>query len=270
MMAAALIGALVGQAEEPAAWRFTAASSSISRSAGTSTALYRDVTATDGELVVVAAEVRYDRTKDILEAVGKAMLFQEELDLKAERVRVDRRTRTISAETPGGRIELVLKPESESPWTPPPLTPRPTWPHSPVEVMDRTDAVAPKPATVPEERPEPRFRQVPTNILARSVSYRYAESVREGSLAGPIFIRQNLADGGWRVMWGQAADFRRADRTIRFPRAGNPQRLRMISSEGDDFTMDEVTFWSRPDDEGFEAVNVTGTTFLPDQSSPPR
>lgn len=224
--------------------------------------------ATDGEIIIKADKVVWERKTDILTATGNVRYYGLEANLTCAKVVVYRKeARAVLS----GKVDMFVKPEEGQKLEEveiPPLTP--FVPEEIAKLRPGAPKVDDKTKQQDRELRDPdTFRRYPAQITADTIEYWYRRGQRRAILSGSPQARQELGPGRWRMAWANQAFYDgEADRLKLASRDGQKD-ARIMTSIGDDLRARMFEVSTRRGDDYQYAEEVEGVTYVDDDEIPP-
>jgi lipopolysaccharide export system protein LptA len=244
-----------GSSQTPTRWNIEG--DSIKNDPVNKTLIYTNGRATDGEIIVLADLVAYNRSNDVVTATGNVRYFAPEANLTAAKVVVYRKEKRAVLTD---KVRMLVKPESEqsAPATVVEI------PEFKLLVADQVKAdmiAAPKndeeKKKVDELRSSDSMKKYPTQVAADSIEYWYGKGSRHAIITGNPQARQNFTSGMWRHVWTDHALYD-GEKDLLTLVSGDKDVARMKNSYGDDLTAKNFVVSTKKDDEEFQGANMKG------------
>jgi hypothetical protein len=222
-------------------------------------AIYPNATATDGQIMLKAEEVRQNRRTNVIVATGNVRYFGQEANLRASEVTVyqDDERAVLT-----GEVQMLVKAEENEGLKPvelPPLRPvvpsdiaetRPTAPDE--EIFDEI---------AEQLRSTENLRDYPATLLADRVEYWYGEGQERAIITGDPQARQVFPNLEWRMVWAHRAEWNGETEMLRlFSREGEKD-ARMKNSIGDDFRAIWFEVSTEEEDDRLAAEDLEGVAY---------
>lgn len=182
----------------------------------------------DGEIIVTADQIVYDRKTDIVTATGKVRYFSAKTNLTCEKAVIYRKEKRAVL---SGNVTMLVKPKDQEKLeegTIPPFRPI---------VPDQIAAGRPAPPSLQQADEEVRkntIRKYPTQIWAERIEYWYARGSRRAVITGSPQARQDLPEGRWRHAWTKRAEFDAEAEKLKLISSDEKKDTRIKTSVGDD------------------------------------
>ncbi len=221
------------------------------------------VTATDGEIIVLADRVEHDRKTGVLVATGRVRYFATDANLECPKATIYRKERR--AVLTGG-VTMLVKPEEGQ--GPAKVEDLPAFrSYKPDELK-----VAPPAKRTPEEkkldeelRSSETARKYPVALRAAEIEYFYKKGERRAIITGRPEAHQALTAGRWRHVWTHHAAYDgEKDRLTLFSSEGNFD-TQVKSSLGDDLVAKLVELSTKKGDDELYAKQPRGDIFDDDE-----
>jgi hypothetical protein len=217
------------------------------------------VTASDGEVIVMAEQVEHNRKTGVLIAKGNVRYFGREANLTCpEAVIYRREQRAVFT----GGVTMLVKPEDQR--GPAKVEDLPAFKSMKPEELK----VAPPAKRTPEEkkldeelRSSESARRYPIVFRADRLEYWYRKGERRAKIEGSPEAHQVLSGNRWRRLWTHRAEYDgERDRLVLFSSEGRFE-TRVKSSIGDDLRAARVEVSTKKGDDEMTAKNVQGEIF---------
>lgn len=182
----------------------------------------------DGEIIVTADQIVYDRKTDIVTATGNVRYFSAKSNLVCEKAIVYRKEKRAIL---SGNVTMLVKPKDQEKLeegTIPPFRPI---------VPDQIASGRPAPPSLQQPDEEVRkntIRKYPTQIWAERIEYWYARGTRRAVITGSPQARQDLPEGRWRHVWTRRAEFDVEAERLKLISSEDKKDTRIKTSVGDD------------------------------------
>ena len=257
-----------GQATVPEAttqkrmWQITGAESENENDVMTT----KNARATDGEVIIKADLVVWDRKTDVLTATGNVRYFGIEANMTCAKVVVYRKeSRAILT----GKVHMLIKAEENQKLEEieiPPLTPfvpdeiaksRPTAPPT----GDRTQR--------DELRQPDSLRRYPATVQGDKVEYWYKKGSRRAVISGSPQARQELTGGRWRMAWAHIAYYDGEKDWLKMVSREGKKDARFMTSLGDDLIATVFEASTKKGDDNWRAKNMEGAVYADPDDDPP-
>ena len=168
--------------------------------------VFKNARATDGEVIIIAADIKREVKTDVLTASGDVKYFGKKANMIADKIVVYRKEKRAVVT---GRVTMLVKPKSQEndklvEGTLPPMLPaipdsisknRPPAPKDTEKQKQREDTV----------RSGSNLRDYPLTITAERIEYWYKKGERRAKINGNPQARQELPEGEWRYVWANSA-----------------------------------------------------------------
>ncbi len=168
--------------------------------------VFTDARATDGEVIIIAKNIKREVKTDILTATGEVKYFGKKANMIADKVVVYRKEKRALVT---GRVTMLVKPKSQEndklvEGTLPPMLP--AIPDS----ISKNRPPAPKDTEAQKKREDTirsgsNLRDYPLTITAEKIEYWYKKGERRAKINGNPQARQELPVGEWRYVWAHSA-----------------------------------------------------------------
>jgi lipopolysaccharide export system protein LptA len=239
---------------------------SVSGSAGKR--VYREGTATDGEILLKAPVLEHETRTDILTATGRVLYFSREADLVADKVVVYRQERRAVLT---GNVQLLVKPKKDQEAKLQVVELPPFRPVVPDNVVARRHAPPRADETRQLEqnlRTAQNVRDYPLMIAAQQIEYWYGRGSGRAVITGSPQARQDLGNGAWRHVWADSARFDAEKEQLQLLTSGGEPSVRMKNSIGDDLIARMFMLSTRENDDSFEGEAVKGRVYADLEDDP--
>lgn len=190
------------------------------------------------QATIKAARATYNEKTQILEAEGKLWLSDEELDINADKMSMDRK-KQVAVLT--GGLKIVVKPKKAEKTEPPPSQP--------------------PPATGSDSANEARKK--PITITADKLEYYFGKK-RVAILAGNVSAKQELEEGHWRMATAESAHYDRD--TERMVLTG---AIVLKDDRGSIIRPKYLTIVTKEGEEKVEMLAPTGSIHLDEEETKP-
>lgn len=210
--------------------------------------------ATDGEVIVRGDKIVHNRDTEVIVATGNVKYFGVDANMTCPKATVYRNEGRAVFE---GGVNMLVKPkggtkpeEAEIP----PLTPY---------VPDEVKAGRPLPpkeqkSNNEELRNTENLRKYPTSVIAKRVEYWYRKGSRKAIITGDPQARQEIPNIGWRMVWGQSADWNGETDELLVKSAEGAKDARLKMSNGDSFKAFWFKITTQEKSDKWEAKNAEG------------
>lgn len=182
----------------------------------------------DGEIIVTADKIVWDRKADIVTATGKVRYFSSKSNLTCEQAVIYRKEKRAVLT---GNVTMLVKPKDQEKLeeaTIPPFRPI---------VPDQIAAGRPAPPSLQQPDEEVRknnIRKYPTQVWAERIEYWYSRGSRRAVITGSPQARQDLPEGRWRHVWTKRAEFDVEGERLKLISSEDKKDTRIKTSVGDD------------------------------------
>jgi hypothetical protein len=231
---------------------------------------YVNAEATDGEVLVKAPRVRWDRKADVLEATGGVMYFGLDANLTCDKVTVYRKEKRAVLE---GSVTMLVKPEDEERLEVVEIPPfRPAVPDEiAAERPQAPERTAEEQRKLEEEvRSTENLRKYPVSVLAARIEYWYKKGERRAEITGSPQAYQALPNGEWRRVWAPKAHYDGEKETLRLISSEGKKDTRLMTSLGDDAVATWFQVSTKKDNSGeSEGFQVEGTFVVTEEDERP-
>lgn len=230
---------------------------------------YNDVRATDGEIIVLAKNMVYDRKQEIVTATGNVRYFGKSSNMIADKAVIYRKERRAVFT---GNVTMLVKPkdESENPAKETELVPLP-----PVEPGSISKKNPPLPDATDRKKKEEEIRssenlrKYPTILVAKQIEYWYKKGERRAKITGSPQARQELPENGWRYAWSNEAFYDAEKERLNLFSAKDKKDVVVKNSIGDVFFATEGSLSTKEGDDDFEFKAGNGSFQSDDEDLPP-
>jgi len=227
----------------------------------------KNARATDGEVIIKADIVVWDRKTDVLTATGNVRYFGIEANMTCAKVVVYRKeSRAVLT----GRVQMLIKPEEGQKLEEieiPPLTP-----YVPEDILKSRPAAPPTgDRTQNDELRQPdSIRRYPATIQGEKVEYWYKKGSRKAVISGNPQARQELTGGRWRMAWAYIAYYDGEKDWLKMTSREGKKDARFMTSIGDDLIATVFEASTKKGDDNWRAKNMEGAVYAdPDDEDPP-
>lgn len=232
--------------------------------------VFRQCQATDGEVIVHADEVRYNRKTDEMVATGNVRYFGKDANLLCAKANVYRRDRRAIFV---GDVTMLIKPKENRKVEVVEIPPfRPVVP----DEIAAQRPPAPSDEKVDQVRDDTNLRAYPTQVRAERIEYWYGEGRRRAKIEGSPQAKQDIGPNDWRRAWAHEAFWDGEKERLRMLSRPGQKDARMLNSIGDDVRAlwFEIDSQEEADVRNWDAEEVEGKLFvdedeLPDTETPP-
>jgi lipopolysaccharide export system protein LptA len=227
------------------------------------TATYTPGRATDGEVIVAADVVTYQKDTDVLIGKGNVKYFGIDANMLCDEATVYRKERRAIFT---GVVRMVVKSEDDEKVaegefptiarvTPESLQTNPQGAaEQQVEVLRDTDNV----------------RKYPIKVIADKVEYWYKKGERRAVITGSPFARQDLTEG-WRLGWATEAFYDGEKETMTLKNSGGDKKdVKVFFSIGDQYVAQQLTFSTKEGNKSMSGQKVEASLFIDDEEVPTR
>lgn len=258
----------IGKAEnpifggQPRMWEFTQARDGTFTSQGDIITVTK-ARASDGELIVKADQIVWDKKTDILTATGNVRYFGEEANLTCAKAVVYRKEgRSVLT---GEVVNMLIKSNAQEGLKEEPIPP--LMPVVPEEIKASRPGA---PISDPEKeadnqvRSAESFRDFPVTVIAKEIEYWYREGNRRANIKGSPQARQELVGGRWRRAWSHTAKWDGQADQLTLESRTEQKDARFKSSLGDDFKAFWFKMSTKEGDDSWTGSGVEGVTYIDD------
>jgi hypothetical protein len=230
---------------------------------------YNDVRATDGEIIVLAKNMIYDRKLEIVTATGNVRYYGKSSNMISDKVVIYRKERRSVF---SGSVTMLIKPkdESENPAKETILVPLP-----PVEPGAISKKNPPLPDAIDRKQKEEELRssenlrKYPTILIAKQIEYWYKKGERRAKITGSPQARQELPEKGWRYAWSHEAFYDTEKERLNLFSSKDKKDVIVKNSIGDVFFATEGSLSTKEGDDDFEFKAGNGSFQSDDEDLPP-
>lgn len=222
--------------------------------------IYTDARATDGEVIVVAKKVEYNKSTDVLVATGDVNYWGVDANVTCLEATIFRKEKR--AVMTGG-VRMFLKSEENK-----------ALKEEPIPELERTtpEAVKADPQGATKEqvdvlRSGDNLRKFPVKVVADAIEYWYKEGERRAIITGSPFARQDLEEG-WRFIWAHEGFYDGEEETLTLKSKEGMRGARMMLSIGDDYQAADVTISTKEGDKKYSGHDVRATVYLDEDETP--
>lgn len=223
-------------------------------------------TATDGESIIKAEKITWDRGQGILTAEGNVQFYGKDANITCRKAVVyDSEGRIVMTEA----VNMLIKarPSAQPQFVEiPPLTP--------FVPEDIARLRPPAPNTSAERQAADRVRNpdslrgYPVTIIAERIDYWYRTGSRRAEITGKPFARQEIGPGEWRMAWAHSATFNGEAETLLLKSVDNQRNVRMLNSIGDDFQAQWFQMSTQEGNDEYSAFGLQGTFSVAEEELP--
>ena len=259
-----------GQATAPTAqpqkrlWKITGGDSENENNVMT----VKNARATDGEVIIKADLVVWNRETDVLTATGNVRYFGIEANMTCAKVVV---YRAESRAVMTGKVNMFVKAEANHKLEEveiPPLTPivpddiAKNRPKAPGQSADKK--------ADDELRSSESMRKYPATIIGEKVEYWYKKGSRRAVISGSPQARQELLNGRWRMAWAYVAYYDGEKEWLKMTSREGKKDARFMTSLGDDIFATDFEASTKQGVDKWNAKNMDGDIYAdPDDDNPP-
>lgn len=221
-----------------------------------------NVEATDGEIIIVADKIVYDKKIDLVTATGNVKYFSPKANMSCEKVVAYRKEKRAILT---GNVNMLVKPKDKQTKAAvveiPPF--RPVVPDKIAAGRPDAPPVKDKQGGGPdEELQDPKtIRSYPITINAAQIEYWYGKGKKHAIITGSPQARQELPGGRWRYLWAFQGFYDGEAETLRMASHPGAQETHYKASNGDDTVAEEVTVSTKEDVDDFQAKNTKGLIY---------
>ncbi len=236
----------------------------------TNTTIYKDITASDDDMIVVAPIGQYNKSTDVLTASGGIFYYSGQADLTADSCIVYRKEKRVVL---SGHVFMYVKPKSHED-DPPKIEKLPEFkPVSPDQVVVKQDSTQ---LTQDQEkqkenelRDSKNLRDFPMVVVSDRTEYWYEKGKRHAVITGSPQGRQTLTGDEWRHMWSNSALYDgERDRLTLIGK--DPEPAREKNSVGDDMMCDTITVSTKEGDDYMEGSKARGKIYSSEELPSPK
>ncbi len=220
--------------------------------------------ATDGELIVKADLIVWNKKTDVLTATGNVRYFGEEANLTCAKAVVYRKEgRSVLT---GDAVNMLIKSKAQQG-----LKEEPIPPLMPIVPEDLKASRPGAPISDPEKeadnqvRSAESFRQFPVTVIAKEVEYWYREGNRRANISGSPQARQEMVGGRWRRAWSHTAKWDGQTEILTLISRPQQKDARFKSSLGDDFKAFTFELLTKDGSDSWSGNGVEGVTYVDDE-----
>jgi hypothetical protein len=196
--------------------------------------IYTNAKATDGELLVYAPKVEWDKTTDVLTATGRISYFSGKADVVADKVVLYRKEKRAYFT---GNVVMLVKSKKDQD-KPPAKEEIP-----PVKNEDFNEQfkLPEKPSVisaadkqkVEDLRSGKNVREYPLHLQAQEITYWYGKGDRHAKFSGSPVSRQEFPSGQWRMGWSFDGTYDGEKEILHLTSAPSKRQVRYKNSAGD-------------------------------------
>lgn len=233
---------------------------------------YEEARATDGDQLIRAKHVEYERKKDVLTATGPAYYYSDDANLVADKIIVFRKERRVLLI---GNVRMLIKPEDQPDIAGeiPPF--RPDVPEN--IVQNRPLAPSPEEASQQKDlddalRSSKTIRDYPALVKAATITYWYKKGERRADISGDPECLQDFPNGRWRRVFASTAHYDGEKETLRLESDAGKREARLKTSIGDNLMASWFEISTKEADKElgkWKGQNVTGDVATDDDEDLP-
>lgn len=197
--------------------------------------VFTDARATDGEVIIIAKNIKREVKTDVLTATGDVKYFGKKANMIADKIVVYRKEKRALMT---GHVTMLVKPKSQendklAEGSLPPMLP--AVPSS----ISKNRPPAPKDKDAQKKREDTirsgsNLRDYPLTITAEKVEYWYKKGERRAKINGSPQARQELPEGEWRYIWAYSAFYDDEKETLKLESAPGKADIIMKNSLDDE------------------------------------
>ena len=197
--------------------------------------VFTDARATDGEVIIIAKNIKREVKTDVLTATGEVKYFGKKANMIADKIVVYRKEKRALVT---GHVTMLVKPKSQEndklvEGSLPPMLP--AIPDS----ISKNRPPAPKDTETQKKREDTirsgsNLRDYPLTITADKIEYWYKKGERRAKINGNPQARQELPEGEWRYVWADSAFYDDEKEKLDLNSAPGKKQVIMKNSLGDE------------------------------------
>lgn len=244
-------------------WNFKSESSKSNGKSKPRLVNHINAIATDGEVIVIAANIEHNRDTDEIIATGddknpRVQYFSAKSNMIANRVQVFRKEKRAIFT---GSVIMLVKPKKDQNEKPK-VEPLPAYqPMVPDQVKADRTKVKPKPEMEKKGedlRSTKNLREFPLVMASAKIEYWYARGSRRAVITGDPQGRQELPEGEWRHVWTNVGFYDGEKETLKLVSTQGRKDTRMKNSIGDDLVATMMLMSTDEEDESFTGTAIEG------------
>jgi hypothetical protein len=210
---------------------------------------YVDGRATDGEIIIKAPKMEFNKKTDVLTATGGVHYFGTKANLIADKIVVYRKEKRAMLT---GHVTMLVKPKDkqEEPAKETELSPLP--PAVPDSIASTRPPAPDTEASKKKEdeiRSTKNLRQYPLVVLAPAIEYFYKKGERHAIISGNPQARQDLPENEWRYVWADNALYDGEKELLSLFSAKDKRDVIMKNSVGDELYARSGVLSTKEDDD---------------------
>jgi lipopolysaccharide export system protein LptA len=225
--------------------------------------IYNNAKATDGELLVYAPKVEWERTSDVLTATGRISYFSGKADVMADKVVIYRKEKRAYFT---GNVVMLVKSKKDQ--DKPPV--KEEVPAVKEEAFNEQFKLPDKPSVisaadkekVEQLRSGKNVREYPLHLQAQEITYWYAKGDRHAIFSGSPVSRQEFPSGQWRMGWSYDGKYDGEKEILHLTSDASKRQVRYKNSVGDIAQASKAQFSTKDteseDDEDLQLWDVSG------------
>ncbi len=233
---------------------------------------YTDVEATDGDVILKAPKVEFDRKKDVLKATGRVFYYSTDSNLVCDEVTVFRKEKRAVLT---GNVTMILKPEDQEKLEIVEIQPfRPAVPDEiskarpPAPADQRTEAEKKQDEDL---RSSKTVRKYPVTMIAHRIEYWYAKGNRHADITGSPQAMQQLVGDRWRYVWAFQGFYDGEAETLKLVSSEGKKDTRIKTSIGDDLVAKWFKFSTKENSEDeWEGEGIEGDVMVDEDEDIPK
>lgn len=246
-------------------WNFKSESSKTNGKKSPRIVNHKNAIATDGEVIVIAANIEHNRDTDEIIATGdekqpRVQYFSAKSNMIASRVQVFRKEKR--AVFTGNVIMLVKQKKDQT--EKPKVEALPAFqPLVPDQVKADTSKLKAKPKDEAQKkgddlRSTKNIRDFPLVMASAKIEYWYAKGSRRAVITGDPQGRQELPDNEWRHLWSNVCFYDGEKELLKLVSTQGRKDTRMKNSIGDDVVATWLLMSTNEEDESFTGAFIEG------------
>lgn len=226
---------------------------------------HKNAIATDGEVIVIAANIDHNRDTDEIIATGdekqpRVQYFSAKSNMIASRVQVFRKEKRAVFT---GNVIMLVKPKKDQSEKPKVEALPAFQPLLPDQVKAEPGRFKGKPEEEGQKkgddlRSTKNIRDFPLVMASAKIEYWYARGSRRAVITGDPQGRQELPDSEWRHLWSNVGYYDGEKELLKLVSTQGRKDTRMKNSIGDDVVATWLLMSTNEEDESFTGAQIEG------------